>query len=201
MKSRPSQPSKGMLEPRNGHSGHDAYKHIFRFFGLQENPFNGGPDLRYLSFTRQIQEAFDALTYGIQTRQGLMLLTGEAGTGKTTLNSYLLNWLRQRQAPTSYIFNSLLNADDLFDYIAAYFGVAPQSKLKDKKSALTAWLLAIHRQGKIPVLIIDEAQDLPLSVLEEIGLLLNLESSRQKLLQIVLVGQPELEQKLAHRFF
>jgi general secretion pathway protein A len=197
MKSRPNQPSKGMLEPRNGHSGHDAYKHIFRFFGLQENPFNGGPDLRYLSFTRQIQEAFDALTYGIQTRQGLMLLTGEVGTGKTTLNNYLLNWLRQRQVPTSYIFNSLLNADDLFDYIAAYFGVALQSKLKDKKSALTAWLLAGYRHGKIPVLIIDEAQDLPLSVLEEIGLLLNLESSRQKLLQIVLVGQPELEQKLA----
>ena len=188
-----------MLESGFGRSGRDAYKPVFGFFGLEENPFHGGPDLRYLSFTREIRDAFAALTNGIQARLGLMVITGEAGTGKTILNNYLLSWLRERKEPTSYLVNSRLNPADFYDCITASFGIAQDATLEDKKSALVAWLLQCQERGRIPVLIVDEAQALPVSTLEEIGLLLDLDSSRQKLLQIVLVGQPELAQKLARQ--
>lgn len=200
METHSSRLSKAMMPQSGfGRSGRDAYKPIFGFFGLEENPFRGGPDLRYWSFTHEIQGAFDALTNGIQTRCGLMVVTGEAGTGKTILNNYLLNWLRERHEPTSYIVNPRLNAADFYDCITASFGVAPDATLEEKKSALAAWLLQCHERGKVPVLIVDEAQALPVSTLEEIRLLLDLESSQQKLLQIVLVGQPELAQKLARQ--
>lgn len=185
-------PEFGNAQPAN-----DRYNHIFQFFGLRENPFNISPNPRYLSFTRQTQEAFDAITYGIQTRQGLLLLTGEVGTGKTTLTNYLRDWLYQQQTPTSFIFNSRLSVDDLFDFVLADFGITCESKQKDQKRALlTEWLLTCHRAGKTPILIVDEAQGLLSAVLEEIRLLLDLEASREKLLQVVLVGQPELEEKL-----
>jgi general secretion pathway protein A len=175
----------------------DRYKRIFHFFGLRENPFNISPDPRYLSFNPRIQAALDAITCGIRTGQGLMLLSGEVGSGKTTLANYLLNWLRQQQIPTSFIFNSRLNVGDLFDFVLFDFGIACESKDKSvKHSLLIAWLLTRYRAGKTPILIVDEAQGLSSAVLEEIRLLLNLESSREKLLQIVLVGQPELEEKL-----
>ena len=175
----------------------DRYKRIFHFFGLRENPFNISPDPRYLSFNPRIQAALDAITCGIRTGQGLMLLTGEVGSGKTTLTNYLLNWLRQQHIPTSFIFNSHLNVGDLLDFVLFDFGIACESKDKSvKHSLLIAWLLTRYRAGKTPILIVDEAQGLSSAVLEEIRLLLNLESSRKKLLQIVLVGQPELEEKL-----
>jgi general secretion pathway protein A len=191
--------SKNMApEFRNGQFSNGSYNRIFHFFGLRENPFHISPDPRYLSFTRQTQEAFDALIYGIQTRQGLLALTGEVGTGKTTLINCLLEWLRQRQTPTSFIFNARLNVDDLFDFVLADFGITCESKQKVNKLALlTAWLLARYRAGKTPILIVDEAQGLPSPVLEEICLLSNLETPREKLLQIVLVGQPELQEKLS----
>ena len=175
----------------------DRYKRIFHFFGLRENPFNISPDPRYLSFNPQIRDALEAITCGIRTGQGLMLLTGEVGTGKTTLTHYLLNWIRQQQIPTSFIFNSRLNVGDLFDFVLSDFGIACESKDQTiKHSSLIAWLLMRYRAGQTPILIVDEAQGLPSAVLEEIRLLLNLETSQEKLLQIVLVGQPELEQKL-----
>ena len=187
-------------ESASGRSANGGYKAIFHFFGLRENPFHIGPDPRYLSFTRQIQGAFDALTYGIQTNQGLMVLTGEVGTGKTTITRHLLEWLRERHTPTSYIFNSRLDVGDLFDFVLADFGIPSGSNQKtDKAALLTEWSFTRHAVGKTPVLIVDEAHGLPLSVLEEIRLLLNPETPRKKLLQIVLVGQPELEEKLGRR--
>src|SRR5579863_2952727 len=155
METHSSRLSKAMM-PRNGfgRSGRDAHKPIFGFFGLEENPFHGGPDLRYLSFTREIQNAFSALTNGVRTRQGLMLVTGEAGTGKTILNNYLLSWLRERQEPASYIVNPRLEAADFYDCITASFGVAQDATLEEKKSALAAWLLQCHERGKVPVLIV-----------------------------------------------
>src|ERR1700737_3470663 len=96
-------------ESEGRQAGNSSYKRIFHYFGLRESPFNISPDPRYLSFTPQIRDALAAITYGIQTRQSLMLLTGEAGTGKTTLINYLLGWLREQQLPTSFIFNSRLN--------------------------------------------------------------------------------------------
>src|SRR6202049_3835416 len=186
------------LEFGSGQPNGDRYKQILHFFGLRENPFNINPDPRYLSITQQTQEALHSITYGIQSRQGLMLLTGEVGTGKTTLSNYLLNWLRERGTPTSFIFNSRLNVGDLFDFVLADFGITCESEQKGTKHALLAdWLLTRTRAGETPILIVDEAQGLPLPTLEEIRLLLNLETSKEKLLQILLVGQPELDEKLA----
>ncbi|MGA7187820.1 MAG: AAA family ATPase [Candidatus Acidiferrales bacterium] len=168
-----------------------------QFFGLRENPFNVNPDPRYLFLTPQTREALDDLTYGIQTRQGLVLLTGEVGTGKTTLIYRLLEWLHQQQTPTAFIFNSHLEINHLFDFILADFGVPFDSGLKrGALMRLNLWLMDRCRAGETPVLIVDEAQGLPSHVLEEIRMLLNLETPREKLLQIVLVGQPELEGRL-----
>src|ERR1700683_1576720 len=170
------------------------YKH---FFGLRENPFNANPDPRYLFLTPQTQEALDELTYGIHTRKGLILLTGEVGTGKTTLINSLLDWLRLQQTPSAFIFNSHLGISHLFDFILADFGVHFDSRTNSNAlMLLNQWLFERYRAGETPVVIVDEAQGLPTPVLEEIRMLLNLETSREKLLQIVLVGQPELEERL-----
>jgi general secretion pathway protein A len=168
-----------------------------KFFGLRENPFNVNPDPKYLFLTPQTREALDDLTYGIQARQGLILLTGEVGTGKTTLIYRLLDWLHQQQTPTAFIFNSHLEISHLFDFILADFGVPFDSGLKrGALMRLNLWLLDRYRTGETPVVIVDEAQGLPSHVLEEIRMLLNLETPSEKLLQIVLAGQPELEERL-----
>jgi general secretion pathway protein A len=167
------------------------------FFALRENPFNINPDPRYLFLTPQTQESLDQLTYGIHARKGLMLLTGDVGTGKTTLINRLLDWLRQQQTPTAFIFNSHLEVNHLFDFILADFGLPFDSGLKSSAlMRLNQWLLERYRAGETPVLIVDEAQGLATHVLEEIRMLLNLETSRDKLLQIVLAGQPALEERL-----
>jgi len=168
-----------------------------RFFGLRESPFNVNPDPRYLFMTRQIQEALAGLTYGIQNRKGFILLTGEVGTGKTTLLNRLLGWLRGQRVATAYIFNSRLEVNHLFDFIMADFEIPYESREKSHVLLrLNQWLLERYRAGETAVLIIDEAQNLSNDVLEEIRLLTNLETATEKLLQIVLTGQPELEEKL-----
>jgi general secretion pathway protein A len=167
------------------------------FFGLRANPFNVNPDPRYLFLTRHTEEALACLTYGIQSRKGFVLLTGEVGTGKTTLINKLLEWLRLQQVATAFIFNSRLNVPQFLDYMMADFGIPCDSKLKSQiLLRLYNWLLDRYRAGETAVLIVDEAQNLSDEVLEEIRMLTNLETFTEKLLQIVLVGQPELEQKL-----
>jgi general secretion pathway protein A len=167
------------------------------FFGLHENPFNLNPDPRFLCLTPQIQEALDQLTYGVQNRKGLILLTGEVGTGKTTLVNYLLDWLHQQKTPTAFIFNPHLNVNHLFDFILNDFGISTDFRLVcNMLLQLNQWLIERFRAGSTPVLIVDEAQGLSFELLEEICLLLNLETASDKLLQVVLVGQPELEDKL-----
>jgi len=168
-----------------------------RFFGLRESPFNVNPDPRYLFMTRQIQEALAGLTYGIQNRKGFIMLTGEVGTGKTTLLNRLLGWLRGQRVATAYIFNSRLEVNHLFDFIMSDFDIPYESQEKSHVLLrLNQWLLERYRAGETAVLIIDEAQNLSNEVLEEIRLLTNLETATEKLLQIVLTGQPELEEKL-----
>jgi general secretion pathway protein A len=175
----------------------NPYHYFFSFFGLRENPFAVSPDPNYLFMTPQIQKAWDALAYGIQSREGIILLTGEAGTGKTTLINRLLNWLHERRMPTAFIFNSHLEPRHLFDFMLADFEVPLDPSWQGNAlMGLSQWLPERCREGQIPVLIVDEAQGLPLHVLEEIRLLLNLETPNEKLLQIVLAGQPELEEKL-----
>jgi general secretion pathway protein A len=167
------------------------------FFGLKENPFNVNPDPRFLYMTKQIEEALTGLMYGIQTRKGFVTLTGEVGTGKTTLINRLLDWLHHRRARTAFLFNSRMNTNQLFDFILAEFDIACDSKSKSQQlMRLNHWLLDRYRNGETVVLIIDEAQNLSFPVLEEVRLLTNLETSTEKLLQIILSGQPELEEKL-----
>jgi type II secretory pathway predicted ATPase ExeA len=167
------------------------------FYGLKANPFNVNPDPRYLFLTRHTEEALACLTYGIQSRKGFVLLTGEVGTGKTTLVNKLLEWLRLQQVPTAFVFNSKMDVPQFLDYMLADFGIACDSKDKSKVlQRLNAWLLDRYRAGETAVLIVDEAQNLSEEVLEEIRMLTNLETFTEKLLQIVLVGQPELEDKL-----
>src|SRR5882724_3346747 len=168
------------------------------FFGLRESPFNVNPDPRYLYLTKQTQEAFACLTYGIQAKKGFILLTGEVGTGKTTLLNRLLDWLPSQRATTAFIFNPRLSVTQLFDFMMTDFGIPCESKLRSQVLLrLNHWLLERYKAGESAVLIIDEAQNLSPQVLEEIRLLTNLETSTEKLLQIVLAGQPELEVKLA----
>src|SRR5271165_901000 len=167
------------------------------FFGLKENPFNVNPDPRFLFLTQQIEEALAGLMYGIQTRKGFITLTGEVGTGKTTLINRLLDWLHQRHVRTAFLFNSRMNSNHLFDFILAEFEIVCDSRTKSQQlMKLNQWLLERYRNGETAVVIIDEAQNLSYPVLEEIRLLTNLETSTDKLLQIVLSGQPELEEKL-----
>src|SRR5580704_17910612 len=167
------------------------------FFGLSESPFNANPDPRFLYLTPQTQEALDELTYGIQNRKGFILLTGEVGTGKTTLINYLLDWLRQRKMPVAFIFNSHMSVNHLFEFIFTDFGISVDFHSKQNMLLrLNTWLVERFCAGENPVLIIDEAQGLSVELLEEIRLLLNLETASEKLLQIVLAGQPELEDKL-----
>ena len=167
------------------------------FFGLKESPFNVNPDPRFLFLTAQIEEALTGLMYGIQTRKGFITLTGEVGTGKTTLVNRLLDWLHHRRARTAFLFNSRMNTSQLIDFILAEFDVQCESKSKSQQlMELNHWLLERYRAGETVVLIIDEAQNLTYPVMEEIRLLTNLETSTEKLLQIVLSGQQELEEKL-----
>jgi len=167
------------------------------FFCLRANPFNVNPDPRYLFLTRHTEEALACLTYGIQSRKGFVLLTGEVGTGKTTLINKLLEWLRLQQVATAFIFNSRMNVPQFLDYMMADFGIPCDSKSKSQiLQRLYNWLLDRYRAGETAVLIVDEAQNLTDEVLEEIRMLTNLETFTEKLLQIVLVGQPELEAKL-----
>ena len=173
---------------------------FFSAYGMSENPFHVSPNPQYLYMSSATRSALSELIYGIQTQRGFILLTGEAGTGKTTLIHHLLGWLQQRCIPTAYVFNSHLGAQDLIEFILHEFGIpSPVDNKGDSLVALNKWLIERHRVGETPVLILDEAQGLSISVLEEIRLLLNLEVPQGKLLQIVLVGQPELEEKLKRR--
>jgi len=168
-----------------------------KFFGLKENPFNVNPDPRYLFLTHYTQEALACLTYGIETRKGFILLTGEVGTGKTTLINKLLEWLHKERVSTAFVFNPRLSVSQFFDFMMADFGIPCESRQKGQMLLkLNQWLLERYQAGERAVLIVDEAQNLSPQMLEEIRLLTNLETSTEKLLQIVLAGQPELEQKL-----
>lgn len=167
------------------------------FFGLRESPFNTNPDPRYLYLTKEIEEAMAGLVYGIQSRKGFVTLIGEVGTGKTTLVNRLLAWLHEQEIRTAFIFNSRVNSHQLLEFILAEFEIPCDSRSKTQQlMKLNQWLLERHSAGETAVIIVDEAQNLSYPVLEEIRLLTNLETTTEKLLQIVLSGQSELEEKL-----
>ena len=167
------------------------------FFKLTSKPFNLLPDPDFLYLSRAHQHARTYLEYGIQERAGFILLTGDVGSGKTTLIRDLLR-RHNENLVLAKIFNTQVDGNELLKLISADFGLDFEGKEKPELlKALTIFLIDQFAQGAQTVLVVDEAQNLPKSALEEIRLLSNLESDHQKLLQIVLVGQPELRRKLA----
>ena len=170
-----------------------------KFFGLRSSPFNVNPDPRFLFLTQHVRESLACLTYGIHQRKGFILLTGEVGTGKTTAVHKLLEWLHGQQIPSAFLFNPRLSVAEFFTLVMHDFGIACDTQDKAQVILrLNDWLLAQYRAGRTAVLVIDEAQNLTPELLEEIRLLTNLETATEKLLQIVLCGQPELDERLKH---
>ena len=168
-----------------------------QFFGLRTNPFGINPDPSQLLLTEHTREALACLIYTLHTRRGFVLLTGEVGTGKTTLVNLLLERLRANRTATAFIFNPRMEVDEFFDFMLRDFGIPSDTEHKGRQLfRLNQWLLERHRAGQDTVLVIDEAHNLSAELLEEIRLLTNLETSTEKLLQIVLSGQPELRWKL-----
>lgn len=167
------------------------------YFGLKEAPFNITPDPRFIFFSRKHLDAFSCLLYGIGSRKGFLQITGEIGAGKTTLCRAVLDKLKDTPTHTALILNPRLSELHLLRTIAEDFGIF--LKARNKKECfdgLNRFLLEEFHKGFNTVLIIDEAQDLTPKTLEQIRLLSNLETNREKLIQIVLVGQPELRQTL-----
>ena len=169
------------------------------FFGLAEAPFSIAPDPRYLYMSRRHQEALAHLLYGVNGEGGFVLLTGEVGTGKTTVCRCLLDQIPPT-CDVAYIFNPRLTVPELLSTLCTEFGIAcppGNTSVKVFVDCINAYLLDAHAKGRNTVLIIDEAQNLSADVLEQMRLLTNLETSERKLLQIILLGQPELGQMLA----
>lgn len=167
-----------------------------QFFGLKEKPFNVTSDPNFLFLSRVHKEAFSHLLYGIKERKGFLEITGEVGAGKTTLCRALLNQL-DKNTKTAFIFNSTLPELQLLQCILDDFGLSTERKNKvSLLRQLNNFLIAELSKGNNVVLIIDEAQNLKLSMLEEIRMLSNLETDKEKLFQIILVGQPELKNKI-----
>ena len=167
------------------------------FFQLQRSPFEMSPDPHFLYPTGRHHEALACLYYAIGARKGFVVLVGEVGTGKTLMVRCLLEKLQKGQVQYAYIFNPLLTAEEFLRYIAADLGLPGQWKGKsDLLLRLNEFLIRQNNQGRTTVLVVDEAHLLTPEVLEESRLLSNLETPQGKLLQIALVGQPELDEKL-----
>ena len=174
------------------------------FFGLKQKPFSIAPDPRYLFMSERHREALAHLLYGVQGGGGFVLLTGEIGAGKTTVCRCFLEQIPSR-CNVAYIFNPKLSALELLITVCHEFGIrfpaltaaGTPPGVKDYVDGLNEYLLRTHAVGQNNVLIIDEAQNLSSDVLEQLRLLTNLETSERKLLQIVLIGQPELRTMLA----
>jgi general secretion pathway protein A len=169
------------------------------FFKLQSSPFGTSPDPRFLYMMPHTREALACLEYGISARKGFTVLTGEVGTGKTTLLRRALSSFSTRRVSTAFVFNPRLDVLDFLEFVLADFGLVPQTRTKSGMLLqLNRWLIERFRMEETCVVVVDEAQNLSWDLLEEIRLLTNLETSSEKLLQIVLSGQPELEEKLRH---
>jgi len=167
-----------------------------QFYGLKEYPFNVTADPNFLFLSRKHQEALSHLKYGVQERKGIIVLTGEIGTGKTTLCRAFLNQM-SKTVKTAFIINPYFSGLQLLKAILEDFGIQPSGKSRlSFVFDLNRFLLKQAEEGNNVVLVIDEAQNLKIPELEQIRLLSNLETEKQKLLQIILVGQPELNQKL-----
>lgn len=166
------------------------------FYGLRAAPFNPTPDPKFLFQSARHREALAQLHYGVREHKGFIVLTGEIGTGKTTLLRTLLERL-DKNTHVAYVHNSALNIEGLLEYILQDWGVKSTAHSHAQRLfELNEFLIEQHRAGQSPVLVIDEAQNLSVETLEAVRLLSNFETTNQKLMQILLVGQPELGDKL-----
>jgi len=169
-----------------------------KFFGLTRSPFEISPDPYFLFPTARHNEALASIVHGVLRRKGFMVLTGEVGTGKTLIVRCLMELLRARRVASANVFNPQLRPKEFLHYVLGDLGLGATTP--DNKGALLLqlynYLIARQRANLTTVLIVDEAQNMDIELLEELRLLTNLETAQQKLLQIVLVGQPELDQKL-----
>src|SRR5947207_5000289 len=166
------------------------------FYGLKEKPFNATPDPKFLYLTPGHREALAQLTYGVQEHKGFLVLTGEVGTGKTTLLQALLQKLDSNTA-VAFVFNSKLSFDEVLEYALHDYGIGKtEGSRVQRLVALNNYLIERRRAGQNTVLILDEAQQLDADTPDQVRLLSNFETPTDKLLQILLVGQPELKAKL-----
>jgi general secretion pathway protein A len=169
-----------------------------RFFGFDRDPFRVNPDPSFLFMSEGHAEALATLVYAVQERKGFITLTGEVGTGKTTILNALLQKL-ESTVQTAFIFNTALEVEDLFATLFEELELEPVQPFRKSTalSRLNRYLIERLERGQQTLLIVDEAQNLSETLLEEIRMLSNLETPQSKLLQIMLVGQPELGEKLA----
>ena len=168
------------------------------YFGLKDTPFSIAPDPRFLYMSDQHREALAHLLYGMNSEGGFVLLTGEVGTGKTTVCRCLLDQIPSNST-VAFIFNPKLTVEELLATICDEFRIKYSdgtASIKVFVDLINNYLLKSHSDGRKAVLIIDEAQNLSSDVLEQLRLLTNLETNKCKLLQIILIGQPELKEKL-----
>lgn len=167
------------------------------FFGLSVFPFGASPDPRFLFLRPQIKETLACLEYGMKARKGFVVMTGEVGTGKTTLLKAALGAFAKGSIATAFLVNPRLDVLDFFEFVLADFGIPPKTRTKSGMLLeLNSWLIERFAAHQLCAIVVDEAQDLSWELLEEIRLLGNLETSSEKLVQIILSGQPELEQML-----
>jgi general secretion pathway protein A len=168
-----------------------------QFYNLKRNPFEITPDPSLLYATRRHNEALAALYYGVRRRKGFVVLTGEVGTGKTLLVRCLLEVLHRANVAYAYVFNPRLSPTEFLQYISGDLRLPTSGKSKSELLLdLSSYVIGRHQRSLTTVLVVDEAHHLAPEVLEEVRLLTNLETAKEKLLQILLIGQQELEEKL-----
>jgi general secretion pathway protein A len=167
------------------------------FFNLKQTPFSASPDPSFLSMLPHTREALAGLEYGISFRKGIIVLTGEVGTGKTTILRSAMEKFQAKKVHFSYVFNPRFDVLDFLEFVLTDFGVPIPARTKSSMLLqFSRWLIDRFREGETCVIIVDEAQDCSWDLLEEIRLLTNLETSTEKLVQVILSGQPELEAHL-----